>query len=186
MIGIIIPIYRWENTEVRTASKVVLLEFNLCLLTLILNQCPNDGGKYSLFTYKLLFQCSITDLKQQTNKKTTPSYMQLLLPNFGSYLSLVLSLLSHPHSPSPSESTFVDVCRRFSHLQLFVTPWTVAHQVPLSMGFSRQECWSEWPFSPPRGSSWLGDLTPASCFSCIAGRLFTTKLPCVKGLPRWQ
>ena len=32
---------------------------------------------------------------------------------------------------------------------LFATPWTVAHQVPLSMGFLRQEYWSEWPFPPP-------------------------------------
>ena len=31
---------------------------------------------------------------------------------------------------------------RFSHAQLFATPWTVAHQAPLSMGFSRQEYWS--------------------------------------------
>ena len=29
-------------------------------------------------------------------------------------------------------------------------PWTVAHQVPLYMGFSRQEYWSGLPFSPPR------------------------------------
>ena len=29
-----------------------------------------------------------------------------------------------------------------SCVQLFVTPWTVAHQAPLSMGFSRQEYWS--------------------------------------------
>ena len=29
------------------------------------------------------------------------------------------------------------------------TPWTVAHQAPLSMGFSRQEYWSGWPFPPP-------------------------------------
>ena len=29
------------------------------------------------------------------------------------------------------------------------TPWTVAHQVPLSMGFSRQEHWSRLPFPPP-------------------------------------
>ena len=29
-----------------------------------------------------------------------------------------------------------------SHVQLFVTPWTVAHQVSLSMEFSRQEYWS--------------------------------------------
>ena len=31
-----------------------------------------------------------------------------------------------------------------SRVQLFVTPWTVASQAPLSMGFSRQEYWSEW------------------------------------------
>ena len=30
-----------------------------------------------------------------------------------------------------------------------VTPWTVAHQAPLSMGFSRQEYWSVLPFPPP-------------------------------------
>ena len=30
----------------------------------------------------------------------------------------------------------------FSHVRLFATPWTVAHQAPLSMGFSRQEHWS--------------------------------------------
>ena len=31
----------------------------------------------------------------------------------------------------------------------FVTPWTVAHQTPLSMGFSRQEYWSGLPFPMP-------------------------------------
>ena len=30
-----------------------------------------------------------------------------------------------------------------------MTPWTVAHQAPLSMGFSRQEYWSGLPFPPP-------------------------------------
>ena len=33
-----------------------------------------------------------------------------------------------------------------SHVRLFVTPWTVACQAPLSMGFSRQEYWNELPF----------------------------------------
>ena len=36
-----------------------------------------------------------------------------------------------------------------SHVQLFVTPWTIAHHVPLSMGFSRQEYWSGLPFPTP-------------------------------------
>ena len=33
-----------------------------------------------------------------------------------------------------------------SHVWLFATSWTVAHQSPLSMEFSRSEYWSEWPF----------------------------------------
>ena len=37
----------------------------------------------------------------------------------------------------------------FSHVQLFVTPWSVARQAPLSMGFSRQEYWSGLPFPTP-------------------------------------
>ena len=36
-----------------------------------------------------------------------------------------------------------------SRVRLFATPWTVAHQVPLSMGFSRQEYWSGLPFPSP-------------------------------------
>ena len=37
-----------------------------------------------------------------------------------------------------------------------MTPWTVAHQVPLSMGFSRQEYWSVFPFPSPRDLPDLG------------------------------
>ena len=36
-----------------------------------------------------------------------------------------------------------------SRVQLFATPWTVAHQAPLSVGFSRQDYWSGLPFPPP-------------------------------------
>ena len=42
-------------------------------------------------------------------------------------------------------SVLVCVLSHFSHVQLFVTPWTVAHQALLSMGFSRQEYWSGLP-----------------------------------------
>ena len=40
--------------------------------------------------------------------------------------------------------------KSLSHVQLFVTPWTVAHQAPLSTGSSRQEYWSGLPFPSPR------------------------------------
>ena len=37
----------------------------------------------------------------------------------------------------------------FSHVRLFATLWTVAHQAPLFVGFSRQEYWSGLPCPPP-------------------------------------
>ena len=39
--------------------------------------------------------------------------------------------------------------KSLSHVRLFATPWTVAHQVPPPMGFSRQEYWSGLPFPSP-------------------------------------
>ena len=39
--------------------------------------------------------------------------------------------------------------RTLSHVQLFVTPWTVACQAPTSLGFSRKEYWSGLPFPSP-------------------------------------
>ena len=39
--------------------------------------------------------------------------------------------------------------KSLNRVQLFVTPWTVAYQTPLSMGFSRQYYWSGWPFPSP-------------------------------------
>ena len=39
--------------------------------------------------------------------------------------------------------------KSLNRVQLFATPWTVAYQAPLSMGFSRQEYWSGLPFPSP-------------------------------------
>ena len=41
------------------------------------------------------------------------------------------------------------LCAALSRVRLFATPWTVAHQAPLSMRFSRQEYWSGSPFPTP-------------------------------------
>ena len=69
-----------------------------------------------------------------------------------------------------------NVCA-LSRVQLFVAPWAVAHQAPLSMEFSRQEYWSGLSFPTP------GDLPdpgvePESLSSCaLAGGFFTTVPP---------
>ena len=62
----------------------------------------------------------------------------------------------------------------FSRVQLFATPWTVACQAPLSVGFSRQEYWSELLCPPPGDLSNPG-IEPASVASPpLAGEFFTT------------
>ena len=43
-----------------------------------------------------------------------------------------------------------------SPVQIFMTPWTVDHQAPLSVGFSRQEHWSVLPFLSPQDLPTLG------------------------------
>ena len=48
-----------------------------------------------------------------------------------------------------------------SHVWFFATPWTVAHQAPLSMGFTRQEHWSGLSFSSPRNLSDPRTMKPA-------------------------
>ena len=62
---------------------------------------------------------------------------------------------------------------RFSYVRLFVSLWTVAHQAPLSMGFSRQEYWSGLPWPCSREPSRPRDQTLASYVSCMAGGFFT-------------
>ena len=59
-------------------------------------------------------------------------------------------------------------------IQLFVTPWTVAHKAPLSLGFSRQEYWSELLCPSPGDLPYPG-VEPLSLMSpALAGRFFTS------------
>ena len=48
-----------------------------------------------------------------------------------------------------SKRLIVIVVQSLRHVLLFETPWTIAHQTPLSMGFPRQEYWSGLPYPPP-------------------------------------
>ena len=62
----------------------------------------------------------------------------------------------------------------FRHVQLFVTPWTVAHQAPLSLVFPKQDYWTGLLF-PSRGDLHHPEIEPAS--PTLAGGFFTTESP---------
>ena len=57
----------------------------------------------------------------------------------------------------------------FNCVQLFVTSWTIAHQAPLSMKFSRQESWSGLPFPPPGDLPNPGVKPVSLMFPALAG-----------------
>ena len=64
--------------------------------------------------------------------------------------------------------------KSLSHVRPSETPWTVAYQAPLSMGFPRQEYWSGLPFPPP---GYLPDPGIEPMSPAMAGRFFTIELP---------
>ena len=70
-----------------------------------------------------------------------------------------------------SSFAVIVVVKLISRVQLFATPWTVIHQGPLSIGFSRQEYWSAFPV-PPLGDLPKPGIEPMSPAFCIAGRFF--------------
>ena len=91
---------------------------------------------------------------------------------------LNLNSLQYLPNQNPTSNTLghkiCSCCFSRCHAQLFVTPWTVAHQSPLSRGFSRQESWSWLPFPSPGN---LADPRIKPVSAAFAGRFFTTKSP---------
>ena len=64
-----------------------------------------------------------------------------------------------------------------SFIHVFATPWTVACQAPLSMGFPRQEHWSGLPFHSPGHLPTPGIKPKSSASPALADRFFTTESP---------
>ena len=111
-----------------------------------------------------------------TNLFIYPTLFYITIFNF-----LISILFFHPHNKNTVSWQGRDyyllcmcVLSLFSHIQLFVTPWTVAHQSPLSMGFSRQEQWIGLLF-PPAGNLPDPGIKPTSLMSpALSGGFFTT------------
>ena len=77
-----------------------------------------------------------------------------------------------------THSLLLAVCAQsLSCVLTLVTPWTVARQAPLSMGFPRQEYWRGLSFPPPGDLSSLGIQLMSPACPALAGRLSTTKPP---------
>ena len=78
--------------------------------------------------------------------------------------------------PKPMNNPYqvVVVLESLRSVRPFATPWTIAHQAPLSMGFPRQEYWSGLPFPSP-GALPNSGIAPVS--SALADGFYATVLP---------
>ena len=77
-----------------------------------------------------------------------------------------------------TDSLLLAVCAQLlSCVLTLVTPWTVACQAPLSMGFPRQEYWRGLSFPSPGDLSSPGIQLMSPVCPALAGRLFTTEPP---------
>ena len=123
--------------------------------------------------------CGVLLKKQPPKKSKNESPMWLLQRIFqkSSQLYSNVALYRLPQHMRLYKCVCVCVCvhmRMHSVMSDSATPWTVAHQAPLSVGFSRQEYWSGWPFPPPEDLPYPG-IKPGS--PALAGKFFTTEPP---------
>ena len=117
--------------------------------------------------------CNLMDKVQiQDLPHSGPSVvLSTLLPISSSHdISPTKRLIQLAPSCAPGFGIFAQAAPAFScvcasslsHVPLFVTPWTIARQAPLSMWFSRQEHWSGLPFpSPGRGTRRPTKISPS-------------------------
>ena len=123
------------------------------------------------------FKIKLILFKQKENKKSIG--LKKKLKNNKSSLRIYPKLRSWGEL-GPGTPKWVLQCihpQSLSHVQLFVTPWTVAHLASLSMGLSQQECWSELPFPPPGDLSNPGIEPQSPAIPAMSGGFFTTEPP---------
>ena len=99
----------------------------------------------------------------RTKRLSAPSNRKFLLPD-------------HPQIGITAFSyLYVYMLSQFSYVQLFVTLWTVAHQAPLSLVFSRQEYWGGLPCPLPGDLPDSGIERAFFTSPALTGRIFTTR-----------
>ena len=133
-----------------------------CSVSLVTQSCPTLCDPITVAR-----QASLST----TNSRSLLKHMSIELVMPSNHLILCHPLLLPP-SIFPSIRVFSVISNSFA------TPWTVAHQAPLSMGFSRQEYLSGLPFPPP-GIFPSRDRTHISCIDkWILYHCATWEAPC--------
>ena len=112
-------------------------------------------------------------LKSKTNKKTNKKQVSYRTPS-----QEMIFLLWHPRKSTQRkwQNSYLKKVKvkSLSRVLLFATPWTVAYQFPLSVGFCRQEYWSGLPCLSPGDLPNPGTEPMSFTSPALAGGFFTT------------
>ena len=136
-------IWWWIDTNLHTSSvEMVLKTLASHLLNLNLN--------FHMYIFKITRMCCCNHwiweniLKTEKNFYGKQVYYLFCMKQI--ICILLLCYLLKWQIKCIDEMYFTHKVKSLSCVWLFVTPWTVAYQAPLSMGFSRQDYWSGLPF----------------------------------------
>ena len=85
--------------------------------------------------------CKVCERQSKIGKhQTEPQQTKKLQENLRGSCCLVITVTDNTPDTTMLDTRHACKLSHCSQVQLFAAPWTVAHQAPLSMGFSRQEC----------------------------------------------
>ena len=105
----------------------------------------HHSSKASIFRHSAFFIVQLLHPYMTTGKTIALTRWAFV----GKVISLLFNVLASLVIPFIPRSKVKLKLKSLSRVRLFVTPWTIAHQAPPSMGFSSQEYWSGVPFHMP-------------------------------------
>ena len=144
---------RWKNiNNLRYADDTTLMaeseEELKSLWTMMKEEHEKGGLKLNIQNTKIIQSCHFMASKWGKKMETVTYFISL-----GSKITMDCDcsheIKRHFLLGRKSMTNLVKWVKLLSRVLLFVTPWTVAYQAPLPMGFSRQEYWSGLPFPSP-------------------------------------
>ena len=170
------------NSSFRLALLTVFPKtHHLIFLPFISSFCPSQPRHPRMWVYCYTYMHECTHTHTHTHTRFIPVLTRGKLKRSSNQRGVNIFWMTEPTNyldfkrhPSvfPYTASSLFLFSRWVVSDSFATPWIVALQAPLSMGFPRQEYWSGLSFLLPRGLSNPG-IEPTS--PALAGRFFTTK-----------